>query len=392
MTAGKIGYVPPPFGPPGLSVPEFNVRRFRILLAVWLLAPIPAASAGDWPVFRGNPAMSGVAEAKLPDELHDRWSFKTRGEITSAPAVKDGVVYVASLDKFLYALELATGKEKWKVQLGAMKAAPAIANGRVFVGDLDGKFYAVDAKTGEKIWTFQIEGEITGGANFHKDNVLIGAHDSTLYCLSAAKGEKVWDFKIDGPVNGAVAVVGDRTFVAGCDSILHVLDANTGKSVGQVDLGGQAGATAAVAGDSVYVGTMSNQVVEVNWKKPAKGWTFEPKRRQQPFYASAAVTESLVITGSRDRKVYALDRKTGKEKWSFVTEGMVDSSPVVVGNRVYVGCLSSGAEFYVLDLASGRKVQELTMDSAVCGSAAVAGDCLLVGTEKGTLYCLGAKK
>jgi outer membrane protein assembly factor BamB len=58
---------------------------------------------------------------------------------------------------------------------------------------------------------------------------------------------------------------------------------------------------------------------------------------------------------------------------------------------VYVGCLSLPGEFYVLDLATGKVVQNLTLDSAVTGSAAVADDRLLVGTEKGTLFCFGAK-
>lgn len=359
-------------------------------VCVLLLASSPLFAA-DWPVFRGGPTMAGTAEAKLPEQLDERWTFKCKDEIHSAPAVADGVVYVASMDKHLYALELATGKEKWKAKLGMMKAPPAIAAGRVYVGDVDGKFHCVDAKTGEAKWNFECGGEITAGANFHGPNVLVGSHDSTLYCLDAATGKKVWDFKIDGPVNGAVAVVGDRTFVAGCDSILHALDAKTGKSVGQVDLGGQAAATAAVYGNFAYVGTMGNQVVAVEWTKPKKTWVFEPKRRQQPFYASAAVTESLVVVGSRDKKVYALDRGTGAEKWSFVTEAMVDASPVVVGNRAYVGCLSSTGEFYVLDLATGRQIQKLELDGAINASAAVAGDALLVGTERGTLYCLGKK-
>src|SRR5476649_1719851 len=116
---------------------------------------------------------------------------------------------------------------------------------------------------------------------------------------------------------------------------------------------------------------MTNQVVAIDLKTKKAAWTFEPARRGQPFYAFAAVTDSLVITGSRDRKVYALDRKTGNEAWSFVTEGMVDASPVVVGDKVYIGCLSTTAEFYVFDLETGKKLQELSFDSAVSGSVAV---------------------
>jgi outer membrane protein assembly factor BamB len=233
-------------------------------------------------------------------------------------------------------------------------------------------------------------GEITAGSNFHGDNILVGSHDSTLYCLDP-NGKKLWDFKIDGPVNGSPAVIGDVTFVAGCDSIFHAVDLKTGQELWNVDLGGQAAATAAIAGEMAYVGTMTNQVVAVDLKVKKKGWTFEPLKRAQPFYASAAVKEKWVITASRDKKVYALDRETGKEVWSFITEAMVDSSPVIIGDKVYIGCLSSTAEFYVLDLKTGNKIQELTLDSAITGSVSVGPDCVFVGTEKGSVYCLGKK-
>jgi outer membrane protein assembly factor BamB len=362
--------------------------RFVLSCVVGLICGM-TVQAGDWPVFRGNPQMTGTTTAHLPEQLEERWTFTSKNGLEGAPAIVGETVYLASLSEYLYALELATGKEKWRLKLAPMKAAPAVTGGRVFVGDIDGKFYCVDAATGKKLWMFETGGEITSGANFHGDSVLVGSHDATLYCLNQADGRKLWSYGIDGPVNGSPAISGNVAIVAGCDSILHAVDVKTGKATGTVELSGQAGATAAVFAGLAYVGTMSNQVVSVRIDKPAKLWQFEARRRQQPFYASAAVTDELVIAGSRDKKVYALDRKTGLEKWNFITEGQVDASPVVVGNRVYVGSLSRGGEFYVLDLATGRQIQLLTLDSAVSGSAAVSGEYLLVGTEKGTLYCLG---
>jgi outer membrane protein assembly factor BamB len=366
------------------------IRPAFLLAAVYSVLSTQYSPAADWPLFRGDARMTGASAAKLPDKLDERWAYKCKDAIESAPAIADGVVYVASTDKYLYALDLATGKEKWKTLLGPMKAAPAVHKDRVYVGDLEGKFYAVDAATGKKDWTFETSGEIHAGANFYKDDVLIGSHDSNLYRLSP-DGKKVWEFHIDGPVNGSAAVVGEKTFVAGCDSVLHVVDLNTGQSVGSVDLGGQAAATAAVGDDLVVVGTMTNLVVGIDWKNLKKVWEFEPKRRSQPFYASAALSDKLVVAASRDKKVYALDRATGRERWNFVTEGIVDASPVVAGGRVYVGSLSSTGEFYVLDLASGKQVQLITLDGAVTGSAAVGPDCVVVGTERGTVYCLGKK-
>jgi len=365
---------------------------FRLVSATAVAVLLwPALAPADWPVFRGDALMSGVGTAKLPDQLDEKWTFKAGDAIEGAPAVANGVVYIASLDKHLYAVELATGKQKWKVKLGAMRTSPSVKGDRVYLGDLDGRLYCVNAADGKVAWKFEAEGEIQAAANFHGDNVIFGSHDSTLYCLGP-DGKKVWDTKVDGPINAAAAVVGDRTFATGCsDGILHVIDAKNGKELGAIDLGGQAVATAAVAGDRLYLSMVSNQVVAADLKALKRLWAFEAPKRQQPFYSSAAVADGLVIAGSRDKKVYAIDAKTGEEKWNFTTDGQVDASPVVVGDRVYVGCLSNDGNFYVLDLRSGKKLQELNLDAAVGGSVAVGPDCILVGTDKGTLYCLGKK-
>jgi outer membrane protein assembly factor BamB len=189
---------------------------------------------------------------------------------------------------------------------------------------------------------------------------------------------------------GTPAIVNDRTFAAGCDSTLHVLDLATGKELGSVELGGQIGATAAIVGDHLYVGTMTNQFLAIDWKKPAIAWTFEATKRQQPFYASAAVTDKLVIAGSRDKQVRALDRQTGKEVWHFETRNKVDSSPVVTGDRVYAG--SQDGKLYVLDLEKGTEITRYDLGNAIVASPAVAENHLVIGTDDGTIYCLGAKK
>jgi WD40 repeat protein len=374
---------------------------YRLVPVVLLTALFyPGFVSADWPVFRGDPRMTGANTAArptpFPDPLEEKWTFSAgnakSGGIEGAPAIVGGVVYVASLDKHLYAIDLANGKQKWKVKLGAMKASPSVKGDHVYVGDLDGKFYCLKTADGSKVWEFETSGpgEIMAGCNFHGNNILIGSHDATLYCLDS-NGKKVWEFKTDGPVNGSAAVIGDITFVAGCDSILHILDAKTGKELGSVDLGGQAAATAAVVGDFAYVGTMANTVVAVDLKKKEKAWEFSAPVRQQPFFASAAASGDVVVAGSRDKKVYGINPKTGKQVWSFTTEGQVDASPVIVGDRVYVGCLDDGGDFYVLDLKSGKKIQSLALDSAVSGSVGVGPDCIVVGTDKGTVYCLGKK-
>jgi outer membrane protein assembly factor BamB len=347
----------------------------------------------DWPLFRGNALQTGVATTKLPEKLEILWKFEAKDGIEGTPAIVNGTVYVGAMfkDENLYALDLATGTEKWRYKAGGIKAPVSVHAGKVYAGNIDGVLHCVDAATGKRIWKFEAPAEITSGANFDGDRVLFGCADQNLYCLSG-KGEKLWKFEVGGggPVLASPAIINYRTFVAGCDSTLHILDTRSGKQETAVDLGGQIAATAAVVGDRLFVGTMSHQVLAVDWKKGKVAWSFEAPKLKQEFRSSPAVTEKLVIIGSQDRRVWALDRATGKEAWSFLTRGTVESSPVVVGSRVIVGSLDR--KLYVLDLAKGTLLKKFDLDGPVVGSPAVSGGKLVIGTDRGTLYCIGAKK
>jgi outer membrane protein assembly factor BamB len=365
----------------------------HFILAAAIATALPAAPAtdagkDDWLYFRGNALQTGLASSSLPDEIDVLWKFETKDSIEGTPAVARGVVYIGSTDENLYAIDLATGKQKWAYKAAPMKAPVTVHGDAVYVGDGDGKFHCVDAATGTKRWVFETGAEITGGANFYDGLPLFGSYDETLYCLTP-DGKQKWSFKTQGPVNGSPAVADGRTFVAGCDSNVHVIDIAKGTELATVDLGSQSGATAAVSGDHLYVGTMGNQVQAIDWKKAAVEWTFQPAKRAQPFYSSAAVTADLIVVGSRDKRIYALERKSGNEHWSFATDGRVDSSPVVVGNRVYCGSLDG--RLYILELATGKQLKKIELDGPISGSPAVAAGKLLIGTQKGTLYCFGGK-
>ena len=61
----------------------------------------------------------------------------------SSPAVANGIVYVGSNDKNLYALDAKTGAKLWSYATGnSVESSPIVTNGMVYVGSDDGKVYA----------------------------------------------------------------------------------------------------------------------------------------------------------------------------------------------------------------------------------------------------------
>jgi len=80
-------------------------------------------------------------------------------------------------------------------------------------------------------------------------------------------------------------------------------------------------------------------------------------------------------------------RSSGKAVWTFTTRARIDSSPVVVGNRVVVG--SGDGKLYVVDAATGKSTFEFEAGGAISASPAVVEGRVVIGTVDGKLFCLG---
>ena len=81
-------------------------------LVAMLAAALPLL--GQWPQFRGNPSLTGVSTVNVPAQLKVLWTYEAGDVIESSAAIDGGVVYIGSSTKELLALDLATGKPKWK--------------------------------------------------------------------------------------------------------------------------------------------------------------------------------------------------------------------------------------------------------------------------------------
>lgn len=376
--------------------------RLPGLASVLALAFATAVSAqdGDWPQFRRDAGLNGVADAALGDELELRWSVPLGFSVESSPAVAGGFVYATSLPGVLVKLDLDDGGEVWRYRPGAAEAeagdfeedrfgesSPAVADGAVFVGDLMGVLHAVDAATGDVRWRFATGAEIKSSPVVADDLVLVGSYDEHFYAADRATGALRWKLQTEGPVHATPGRAAGLAWVTGCDAVLRGVRIADGTEMVRFDSGAYTAASPAIADGTLYYGTFNNEVLAVDVGAGELRWRYEHPERHFPFYASAAIAGDTVIAAGRDKLIHALDRQTGEARWTFRARARFDASPAVAGNRVYAG--NADGRLYVLDLATGEKLSEFHAGAAIMGSPAIAGGRIVFGTQDGTLFALG---
>lgn len=351
------------------------------------------ATPTEWPHYRGNPQLQGTAPGLIGNDPKLAWTFATKDEIISSPAVVDGTVFIGSTDNSVYAIDQVTGDERWSYRTGDMVEAPAmVLDGRVYIGSSDGILYALDAKTGELAWKFKTEDKILGSANWFtsmtgEKRIVVGSYDACVYCLDD-NGKKLWVYETDNYVNGTPAIHNGNMIFGGCDAGLHVVNVETGERVSKIDLGQgcQVAGSVALLANKAYLGHYGNEFLRVSLDSGDIDWRYTSKR--DGFVSSPAVNTDYVVFGGRDKSLHCVARKDGTPQWKFKTRRKVDASPVITGDKVVFG--SGDGRIYLLSLKDGKELWNYDIGKAIYSSPAVVNGMIIVGTGDHRVYAFHA--
>jgi eukaryotic-like serine/threonine-protein kinase len=351
-------------------------------------------TAESWPMFRGNPGLTGVSPAGLSNSLSLLWTYKAGGPVKSSAAIVGGKVFIGSDDQHLHCIDLKTGRKIWTLATeGPIESSPLVLDQLVYVGSSDGSLYAADITSGKVAWSYKTEDKILGAPNWlvAPDNkskwILAGSYDYRLYCFDALTGKTNWTFETGNYINGTPAVADGKTVFGGCDALLHVISLKDGKKIKEVDAGAYIAGSGAFEENKFYVGHYENEFLCADLDAGKIVWKF--KDRAFPYFSSPALTKDRVIFGGRDKKLHCVKKDGGDEIWAFNTRGKVDSSPVVVGNKVVVG--SEDGNLYMVSLEDGHQIWSYEIGQSITSSPAVVNGLVVVGSEDGNVYAFGKK-
>src|ERR1039458_1179537 len=105
--------------------------------------------------------------------------------------------------------------------------------------------------------------------------------------------------------------------------------------------------------------------------------------------SSPAVANGGVYVGSDDGYLYALNASTGQQIWTAANTGApIQSSPAVANGVVYVGSLDNN--LYAFNASTGQQLWSAPTGGPINSSPAVANGVVYVGSQDNNLYAFNA--
>jgi outer membrane protein assembly factor BamB len=348
-----------------------------------------------WTTLQGDERRTGYTESPAPDRNQTYWKFQTGGPITSSPVASAGMVFVASTDGYLYAVNATTGTKIWDFWIGTDVNSPTVVNGKIFITSASGTLYAINMYTGLEAWIQSLGEAASFGAPLIVGSRLFVNGKQTVFAFNEAVGVSLYSEVIPhangiAPLtydNGLIVAVALRGTEIGVDGFevkngygrfwvtLAASDIEKVRSGATVGDGKTFVVTLDLNGGSTIFGL--NDFGMRDWERQLDGVT----------EASPAFAYNTVYIPTSNF-AYALDAENGTVNWSHPLDGEYSvSSPAVADGKVYFGLDNSYV--YALDAFNGDLIWSYKTEGAVQSSPAISDELLFVGSNDGNLYAIG---
>ena len=325
--------------------------------------------------------VGGVVHAYQANSGKELWNVTFKGSLIATPAIDSTRVYVHDDTGDLRALELTTGLELGKIAIGKSIAPAMIRQSVLFVGNDAGVLKAIDTQTMSEFWNFDVKtiknvrtvnpttgavtcteplaaDKIQGAPAFYKHpsstvgEVIFGTVNG--YVISLPEGTTTkpeqprWIYKTGGAITASVAIdtVYHRAIIGSLDGKVYALPVNPSGADGKCygvhnnpfwtytvpdEHGdGRVRATAALDGQRVYIGSLSGKMYGLNLQNGAKLWDHDTG---SSILASPAASNNIVVVANKGGEIRWLDATDGSQKELARSQGSIEASPAIVGNR-----------------------------------------------------------
>ena len=211
-------------------------------------------------------------------QVREEWRVQEDCNVVAGFAREGERAWYTTASGCVRCISVADGKRLWSKQFpGKIFSTPAAGGGLVVFGCTDGCIYALDAGSGRVRWKCRAGKSVLASPVIFDGKVYIGASDGVFRALGLEDGEPVWSFDgVEGFVECRALVDAEQVVFGSWSGRLYSLDTETG---------------------------------ELQWE-----WRCErPSRMYSPAATWPVKACGRIFIAVPDRKVYALDARTGQE-------------------------------------------------------------------------------
>jgi len=366
------------------------------LAALALAAATLAGCSGS-----GRPKPNPLESFNPSQTVKVAWSARLgAAEGPLSLAVNASSVAMAASDGQVVSLDVNTGRELWRSNVGGKLSAGVGSDGR-FAAVVTSENELVVLDAGKALWRERLPGRVITAPLVAGERVFVQSVDRSVRAYDALDGRWLWQYQRPGADPLALAQPGvlsafRDTLVVGYSSRLLGLDPIKGTVRFEASLGLPRGSNeverladlvgpAVRSDDDLCVRAFQLSVGCIDMNRGTIRWT-----RPQAGYQGVAADNNIVVGADSADRLSAWRAETGEILWRVERLQYRSLSTPAFWNGL-VAVVDYEGQLHLLSTQDGRTVDRIALDGAPSGAPRVANGLLLVATRAGTLYALRAQ-
>jgi len=276
--------------------------------------------------------------------------------------------------------------------------SPLNAGDIVYAASADGKLLALDAGTGKQQWQRELEDRIFAGVGGDLKQLYLVSREADLIALSREDGRELWRSAL--PTEALAAPQSNGTIVVAqtTDGRVLAFDTATGEKRWQYDgvvpaLSLRAAAAPLVGGDVVIASFSNGKLIALSADAGQPIWQYEvgqPQGRTElerlvDISGQPLVLDSAIMVVGYQGKLALVDIRTGQEIWSRKASSL--NAPMIADGNIYLSSANGEVVAY-----RGSDRREIWNQDALSWrqltQPAIYEDYLVIGDYEGYLHVL----
>lgn len=295
-------------------------------------------------------------------------------------------------------------QEIWDIDIGDghdgsfLYLEPLYAGDMIYAASADGMVYAIEPAGGQVRWKRDTDRQIMAGVGGDRALIYLVTRDARLVALSREDGSEVWSAALPNEALSAPRSNNSMVVAQTIDGKVHGFSAGSGEKLWQYDsavpaLSLRAAASPLVGTDLVLASLANGRLMALNGETGQPVWQYqvgEPTGRTELERLVDVAGEPLILENAAmvvgyQGKLALVDIETGREIWSRAASSL--HSPMIGNGKIFL----TAADGDILAL-QGQDRRELWRQDQLAWRQptrpTVLGDYLLVGDFEGYIHIL----